>query len=170
MADKEEQEPKKKKSKKKFIIILLILLLLLGGGGFAAYHFGFLNLSMILGGGGNATEAAPTTREEAAEPATPTTVVAVQPFVVNLANPIGSKIVRLTMELEMIDEASVKQLNQEMVKVRDSIILLLSSKTYTDLAPMEGKLQLKNEIVERVNQILGGPKVTKVYFTDMIFQ
>ena len=168
MADK-EQEPKKKKSKKKLILILLILLILLGGGGFAAYHFGLLN--MFLGGiGGNATAEAPAAEEVAAEPAPPTTVVPVQPFVVNLANPIGSKIVRLTMELEMIDDASVKQLNQEMVKVRDSIILLLSSKTYADLAPMEGKLQLKSEIVERVNLILGGPKVVKVYFSDIVFQ
>ncbi len=170
MADK-DQEPTKKKSKKKLLIILLLLLAILGGGGYAAYHF-FLKDMFFSGNAtlfGGSSEPAGKTEEEAA-PAPPTKVVAVDPFVVNLANPIGNKHIRLTMDLEMIDDAAVAQLKQEMVKVRDSIILLLCSKTYTDLAPIEGKLQLKNEIVERVNLILGGPKVVKVYFTDMIFQ
>ena len=169
MAD-EELEPVKKKSKKKFIFILLILLILLGGGGYAAYHFGIVDMLLGSIGSSNATEEAKSEEEGGGAPAAPSTTVPVQPFVVNLANPIGSKHVRLSMDLEMIDSKAADQLNQEMVKVRDSIILLLSSKTYADLAPLEGKLQLKNEIVERVNLILGGPKVVKVYFTDMIFQ
>ena len=169
MAD-EELEPVKKKSKKKFIFILLILLILLGGGGYAAYHFGIVDMLLGSIGSSNATEEAKSEEEGGEAPAAPSTTVPVQPFVVNLANPIGSKHVRLSMDLEMIDAKAAEQLNQEMVKVRDSIILLLSSKTYADLAPLEGKLQLKNEIVERVNLILGGPKVVKVYFTDMIFQ
>ena len=169
MAD-EALEPVKKKSKKKLILLMLILLILLGGGGFAAYHFGMVD--MLLGSiSGNATQEAPAAEEgEEAATAAPSTTVAVQPFVVNLANAIGSKHIRLSLDLEMVNEQAVAQLNQEMVKVRDSIILLLSSKTYADLAPMEGKLQLKTEIVERVNLILGGPKVVKVYFSDMVFQ
>ena len=169
MAD-EELEPVKKKSKKKFIFILLILLILLGGGGYAAYHFGIVDMLLGSIGSSNATEEAKPEKEGAQAQTTPGTTVTVQPFVVNLANPIGSKLVRLSMDQDMIDSKAADQLNQEMVKVRDSIILLLSSKTYADLAPLEGKLQLKNEIVERVNLILGGPKVVKVYFTDMIFQ
>ena len=169
MAD-EELEPVKKKSKKKFIFILLILLILLGGGGYDAYHFGIVDMLLGSIGSSNATEEAKSEEEGGGAPAAPSTTVPVQPFVVNLANPIGSKHVRLSMDLEMIDAKAAEQLNQEMVKVRDSVILLLSSKTYADLAPLEGKLQLKNEIVERVNLILGGPKVVKVYFTDMIFQ
>ena len=171
MAEEALEQPVKKKSKKKFIFILLLLLILLGGGGFAAYHFGIVD--MLLGGASNATQAAPEEEaegEEGAAATTSTTTVTVQPFVVNLSNPIGSKHIRLSIDLEMVDENAAAQLNQEMVKVRDSIILLLSSKTYADLAPMEGKLQLKSEIVERVNLILGGPRVVKVYFTDMIFQ
>ncbi len=169
MAD-EAAEPVKKKSKKKFIFILLLLLILLGGGGYAAYHFGMADMVLGMFSGNATEEPEPAGEDGEAAPAVPATTVTVQPFVVNLANPVGSKLVRLSMDLEMIDAKSAEQLNQEMVKVRDSIILLLSSKTYADLAPMEGKLQLKSEIVERVNLILGGPKVVKVYFTDMIFQ
>ena len=164
MAD-EDLEPVKKKSKKKFFIILIILLVLLGGGGYAAYEFALKD--MFFGGGGGSNATAPAAEEA---PSGPTTLVSVQPFVVNLANPIGSKHIRLSMDLEMIDGAAAEQIAQDMVKVRDSIILLLSSKTYADLAPMEGKLMLKSEVIERVNHILGGPKVVKVYFTDMVFQ
>ena len=48
--------------------------------------------------------------------------------------------------------------------------MLLSSKSYADLSPAENKLMLKNEIVDRLNQILGGPKVTRAFFTDMVIQ
>jgi flagellar FliL protein len=164
MAD-EAQAPVKKKSKKIFII--LILLILLGGSGFAAYYFGLAD--MILGGG-DTTQSAPEAKEDVKASPGSTTTVSVQPFVVNLSNPVGSKHIRLSIDLEMTSENAARQLEQEMVKVRDSIIMLLSSKSYADLAPMEGKLQLKSEIVERVNLILGGPRVVKVYFKDMVFQ
>ena len=165
MAEEAQQEPVKKKSKK--IIIFLLMVILLGGSGFAAYQFGLVGMILSMG---ETTQSDSKVADGAPAPSNPGTMVTVPTFVVNLSNPVGNRHIRLSMDLEMVNESAVRQLNQEMVKVRDSIIMLLSSKTFADLAPMEGKLQLKNEIVERVNLILGGPRVVKVYFTDMVFQ
>ena len=32
------------------------------------------------------------------------------------------------------------------------------------------KLLLKNEVADRLNQILGAPRVTRVYFTEFVIQ
>ena len=55
-------------------------------------------------------------------------------------------------------------------KVRDALLLLLSSKTSQDLATLEGKILLRKEIVDRLNQALGQAKVARVYFTDFVIQ
>ena len=70
----------------------------------------------------------------------------------------------------MVDEQASKDFAASMSKVRDSILLLLSSKTSEELSKMEGKIMLRKEIVERLNQALGGQKVLRIYITDMVIQ
>jgi flagellar FliL protein len=76
----------------------------------------------------------------------------------------------MTLDVEVINPKVAEELNKSTARVQDAMILLLSSKSYADLAPLENKLLLKNEIVDRLNQILGGSKVRQVYFTEMVIQ
>jgi len=57
-----------------------------------------------------------------------------------------------------------------MPMIKDALILLLSSKTYDDLASLEKKYKLKLEIAQRLNQIFEKPIVTKVFFTEFLVQ
>jgi flagellar protein FliL len=97
-------------------------------------------------------------------------LVSMQPFVVNLADPLGRRFLKISMDLELVDERSAAEVNQAMPKVKDTILLLLSSKHYSDLSRLEDKLVLKEEIVERVGQVIGHGKVTNVYFTEFVIQ
>lgn len=97
-------------------------------------------------------------------------LVTLPTFVVNLADPLGRRYLKLSMDVEVADEQTAQQLQSSEAKVRDAIILLLSSKSFQDLSSMENKIMLKKEIVERLNQVLGGPKVRRVYFTEMVVQ
>lgn len=166
MAD-DESTPKKKKKGKLFKI--LILLIILGGAGFAAWKF---LLPMILS---PEEESSEPTRIEAGS-TTPeqspgsNVIVSLPTFMVNLSDPLGRRYIKLTIEVEMNSPDAAVELQNSTAKVRDSINLLLSSKSYADLAPAESKILLKNEIVERLNQILGGPKVARVYFVDIVIQ
>ena len=54
--------------------------------------------------------------------------------------------------------------------INDSVLILLSSKTYNELGTVEGKIQLKQELIMRMNQVLGGPMVKKIYFTEFVVQ
>ncbi len=160
-------QPKKKGSPLKWIILLLLLLLLGGGGYFAYTHF-------------IANKEEPPAQEQAqAEqqnaPGAPVSpedaqIVSLTPFLVNLADPLGRRYLKLTVDVELINPDAAEQLKQSEAKVRDALILLLSSKTFSELASLESKILLKQEIVERLNLVLGGSKVSQVYFTEMVIQ
>ncbi len=169
MAEENGQEPKKKSGLLKWIV-LLVLLLGLGGGGYFAY--------MKFFAGNQDDGAAEQKQEEKAEegaegqgklPGDGFTMT-LPTFVVNLADPLGRRYLKLGVDVELVSEEAVAELSKKEPMVKDALILLLSSKTYQDLSTMESKILLKKEIVDRLNQILGGSKVLQVYFTDMVIQ
>lgn len=61
-------------------------------------------------------------------------VVSLPTFTVNLADPLGRRYIRLTLEVEVNSEDAAAELTNSTAKVRDAINLLLSSKSYADLA------------------------------------
>ncbi len=159
--------PEKKKSSLKLIIIGLILLVVLAGGGFFAWKF----LSAPSGGAGGDDASHASSAPDAGASAPGNVIsVSVPTFLVNLADPLGRRYIKLTLELEVPNANVGKEVEAQMPRVRDSINLLLSSKTYTDLASYENKILLKNEIMERVNQALGGVKVVRVNFLELVIQ
>ncbi len=89
---------------------------------------------------------------------------------VNLADSQGNRYLRVGMEVEVNDQAAINELKAQSARVRDAIILLLSSKSVADLASPAGKVLLKNEVVSRLNQILGASRVVRIYFTDFVIQ
>jgi len=178
MADKKAQaqdkEPKKKGGKLKLVIILLVVLGVLGGGGFAAWKF-YLQPKMA----GEATAEAPAEghgeaggekKHEAGAPAGASQLVTLESFVVNLADPMGRRYLKTTLDVEVAGADAAKELTESMPKVKDTLLLLLSSKSFEDISSMDKKLELKNEIVDRLNLIIGKGKVRNVYFTEFVVQ
>lgn len=164
MAQEDElPPPEKKKSKLKWIIMIL-LVLLLGGGGAAAYFLGFLDGFIGKGEDGGVQSK----QTQGIGPITPT--IALPSFLVNLYDPLGRRYIKLDVELELISPEVKREVELLNARIRDAMILLLSSKTYAELNTPEGKHILRNEIMDRVNQILNGPKVVRVYFTDFVIQ
>ena len=173
MADKKaqapEKEPKKKGGKLKLIIILLVVLAILGGGGFAAWKF-FLQPKLAGdAASGNEThaESAPKAEEPAAAGGQ---LVTLDSFVVNLSDPMGRRYLKTTMDVEVADAAAAAELTAAMPKVKDTLLLLLSSKSFEEISSMDRKIELKNQIVDRLNLILGKGKVRNVYFTEFVVQ
>ncbi|MBZ4686158.1 MAG: flagellar basal body-associated protein FliL [Desulfomicrobiaceae bacterium] len=174
MADKEKkdqtvEEQPKKGGKLKWIIILLVLVALLGAGGFFAYQHFFAS-SKEGAADANATEEAAPTDANATNVTMPGQLVKLDTLVVNLADPLGRRYLKVTMEVEVVDPQAVAELDAAMPKVKDALLLLLSSKTFADVATMDKKLELKLQVVERLNQILGKSKVRDVYFTEFVVQ
>lgn len=175
MADEQLEAPKegeKKGGKMKWIIIIVVILALLGGG---AFFMKDTIMGMLGMGDDKKTEevAAEEGGEEmAAEEGEPaeTEIVTLPTFVVNLADPLGRRYLKLAIDVELRTKEAAEKLSKSESKVRDAVILLLSSKTFADLSSIESKLALKDQIVKRLNQIVGGSNVLRVYFTEMVVQ
>jgi flagellar FliL protein len=150
-------EQPKPKGKKKIILLALVgLLLTLGGLG--AYIF--------LG------DEPPVGKEAQASPqiSKDRVFMTLEPFLVNLADKETRRYLKLKVELEVENEKALKELEKSLPRLRDSIIMLLSSKTYLDLASVEGKQQLKQELKKRVTALPGGNKVGDLFFTEFVAQ
>lgn len=165
MAQVEElPAPPKKKSKFKWFL-LLFLLLLVGGGLGGAYYFGFLDkfINKDEAADGGTSKQEQTVSQSSSRVTLPT-------FLVNLYDPLGRRYVKLDIELELVSPAVSQEVKQQNPRIRDALIMLLSSKTATELNTQEGKHILRNEILDRINQILNGPKVVRVYYIDFVIQ
>ena len=91
-------------------------------------------------------------------------------FLVNLADPLGRRYLKLGLEVEVRDPDAQAALTKYEAKIKDTLLLLLSSKSYDSLSTMQAKMELKQEVADRLNQILGKGSVLRVYITEMVIQ
>lgn len=159
-ATEEEQQPPKKKSKTMFFIFLGVGILLLGGGGFFAYTK-FLAPK-------------PAIEETAAEEEGPKQYIgeiyALDPFVVNLADPKGKRYLKIKIELELETPEAAEQAAKVAPKLRDMVIMMLTSLTFEDVMTPEGKVRIRDELFERFNQIMRPQRIKNIYFTEFVVQ
>lgn len=89
-------------------------------------------------------------------------------FLVNLAEDQGQKLFKVQMEFDVDSVEVQEEINKRMPQVRDMIIILLSSKNYSQISTPTGKENLKEEIRSTVNSFLTKGKINKVLFTQFI--
>lgn len=104
------------------------------------------------------------------EEAKPGAIMSLEPFLINLADQETRRYLKIRVELGVDQDKTVKELEKALPRIRDAFILLLGSKTFKDLATPEGKLRLKEEMLQQLAQIPGGKKVREVFFTEFVAQ
>jgi flagellar protein FliL len=145
-----------KKSKLKLIIIAVVVMLIGAGGiyGYSKYDKG-------------KKEKAETTKE-----AKVSIVCPLNSFVVNLHDKtgVGKRYLKIKMQLDVGKEEDKLLIQNNNAQIRDTVLLLLSSQTLKEINTMEGKLELKQTLLSRMNQILGNSVVRGIYFTEFVVQ
>ncbi|MBW2302785.1 MAG: flagellar basal body-associated FliL family protein [Deltaproteobacteria bacterium] len=176
MAEKEEkdrteespegggEETQKKGLPLKLIIIVGLLVLLLAGGAIA-WKGGMLDRFT-----GGAEKAAETKKVVEAGKSDIGPIYSLDTFIVNLVDPQGKKYLKVKMELELSSEELRMEVEKRLPQFKDTIITLLSSKTYEDVSSLEGKLQLRAELMAMLNQYLTSGSIVNIYFTEFIVQ
>jgi flagellar FliL protein len=92
------------------------------------------------------------------------------PFIVNLKGNGMKRYLKTTIAIE-VEEKEVKQeLEMLTPKLRDTILFVLTSKSYNDLFSNEGKIALKHELIAHINRILKSGNIKAIYITDFIIQ
>ncbi|OYT99819.1 MAG: flagellar basal body rod protein [Burkholderiales bacterium PBB1] len=156
VVDAEVAAPKKGK-KKLIIIIAAVLAVLLIGGGVAAY---------VLKQKAAAAEAAaegedgdvPAAKEEHAkkdEHKAPPVFVALDPFVVNLADRETERFAQIGVTLQVDDAKFADELKLYMPAVRNGILMVLAHKTSAELLERAGKERLAAEIMRESVRPMG---------------
>lgn len=93
-------------------------------------------------------------------------------FIVNLMDKsgLGKRYLKVTMKLELDSEKDKELLEDHTPQIRDTVLLLLSSLTFKEINSIEGKLDLKQSIISRVNRVLGDGRVKTIYFSEFVVQ
>ena len=95
---------------------------------------------------------------------------ALEPLVVNVTGDGYNRFLKLRVEFEADDVALKEEIEGRLPQVRDALIVLLSSKQLSDITDFEGKALLKEDILERVNDLLETGDVKSVLFTEFVVQ
>ncbi|MCC6544148.1 MAG: flagellar basal body-associated FliL family protein [Nitrospirae bacterium] len=149
--------------KKKFMKLAIIgagIVLILGGG--------YAGWKLFIHKGGDGSSAAAT--DGHAKKEFTGQIVTLDPFIINLADPSESIYLKVAINLEVDSEIVVEEIQKRMPQIRDTILMLLTSKTAEDVRSTGGKLKLQEDMVVRINHYLQTGKVKAVYFTEFVMQ
>lgn len=93
-----------------------------------------------------------------------------QPFHLNLGNPLENRYVRLEVAVEYGCSEELKaEIAKRLPQLRDAIISVTSRKTREFLLGPDGKEQLRKEIYTRINHYMSR-KIDDVYITDILIE
>jgi flagellar protein FliL len=160
------KEPAKKTeegggSRTKMMIIIAVGVVLLIGVGIGAYLFFSSDKSLT-------PEQEQALMERRAKEIGP--MVDIESFIVNILDEGEVRYLKAAITLEADTAEVAAELNQRMPQIKDSILLLIGNKTFAELSDLQGRLQLRAELLNRVNSLLLTGKVKRIYFTDFVVQ
>ena len=95
-------------------------------------------------------------------------LVPLETFLVNISGSRGRKLVKINMELELSNADVQEEVDKIKPKIRDYIIIIISSKTFAEISTREGKNALRDEVKQQINLFLTKGQILNVYFTEFI--
>ena len=102
--------------------------------------------------------------------AEPGAIADLEPFIVNLADAPEIRYLKLNVKLELDRAEATEEVKARTPQIRDSILVLLTSKDSGAIRSPQGKAQLREEITQRINGLLPRPGVRSAYFTEFVIQ
>lgn len=107
------------------------------------------------------------------------TIVPMESFTVNLADPEDGRFLRTTLALGVAGQLpqlakgaakGVETSDVSIATIRDSIITVLAQCKSDQLLTSEGKLKLKADLITALNRDVPALNVQEIYFTDFLVQ
>jgi flagellar protein FliL len=160
--EKEVPEKKKKSINKIFLFGIPLLILLIAGGGSAAYFLG-----------GLAGSKPPDTElsghnSQMIEPLGP--LLKMEDFVVNIMQTDTTRFLKMGITLETKNKESSDRIKNRMPQITDAVLLLVGNKQFDQIKDLQGKLQLKADLLAQINSLIGKDEVIDIFFTDFVVQ
>ena len=144
--------------------VLMVLMLGMGGGLFLMWNkLSAINLQANANAGVQPGQSAAPD-----QPLGP--IYALDTFIVNLADKGGNRYLRVSIDLELANPDMETEIVKRLPQVRDSILMILPSKRFEDINTVDGKIALREEILETLNGFLTQGQITKLYFKEFVVQ
>jgi len=98
-------------------------------------------------------------------------VMAMDTFIVNLADPGANRYLRVTMDVEVTGgKTPEEEITRRTSQLRDAILMILPTKKFSDIVTTEGKTALRDELIGALNALLTTSKVSRIYFKEFVIQ
>ena len=97
-------------------------------------------------------------------------LLSLEPVVANVAGTGLGRFLKVKVEVETDSVATRDELNLRMPQVKDALITLMSSKRIADVSDFEGKVLLKEDLRDRLNELLSQGSVKSVLLTEFVVQ
>ena len=144
--------------------VLCLLVLCMGAGMFVIY-------TKLAKMGAPAECAEADQNAEKAKVEEPGKMVSMETFIVNLADPGGNRYLRVTMDLEVTGgKTPEEEVTRRTAQLRDTILMILPTKKFSDIISTEGKSTLREELLSALNAHLASSKIARIYFKEFVIQ
>lgn len=93
-----------------------------------------------------------------------------EPFIVNLMGQNGRRYVKAQIALELSSPELQKEVTTKLLLIKDTIIRVMSSKTFEEISTPKGRDKLKEEIVQEINTYMVDGYIKSILFSEFIIQ
>jgi len=162
--DKKEQEDKTSNKKKIPLWLYLPFAVVFIGACAGAYLFGVSGGANPLGSNETVTEKDKKKKETLGP------MIELDDFVVNILDGEQMHYLKASITIEVNNGQTKGEVENRNPQIRDAIILLMGNKKYNELRDLQGKLQLRAELQQRINSLLPQGQVENIYFTEFVVQ
>jgi flagellar FliL protein len=159
------ESPKAKKGKKGLILLIGGLFFLAAIGSIFFFAPSILPEAVNPFKKGDASP-----KEKRPEPAKQGHIYSLESMIVNLADTEFQRYLKVKMDIESEKPKPDEEFEKRLPQLKDAIITILTSKTFSDISESKGKMQLKEEIILKANQLFETFKVKTIYFTEFVVQ
>jgi len=156
---------------KKFLIPILIVSFLFIGSVGAGFYMLYHKISTLES---NAQELISSENDEGEEELDDTTneiglIYPLETFVVNLADD-KQRFIRVSMSLEYSLDDKLDEIEGRIPQIKDAILTFIPTKTSEELKMVDGKKDLRENLITQLNSFFSEEIITNIYFTEFVIQ
>lgn len=95
-------------------------------------------------------------------------ILPMEPFVIPLKDDSGDWELNITIELEVANQKTKKEVEKRMDEIREAIEPVLGTRRPNALQNVASKIELRTELIITINKMLKRGKIRNLYFTQFV--
>ncbi|NWF39458.1 flagellar basal body-associated FliL family protein [Mariprofundus sp. NF] len=77
---------------------------------------------------------------------------------------------RIKIKVSLNGSDAEERITQNITKVTDLVLNVLSAQTFSNIRTQEGKSALKKDLIDRINRLVGHDPIRDIFFVDFVSQ